>query len=112
MITNNSTKEDVRAYFETLRRRDVEGGIRDETLEESLLMVRGFDQNGRYVTHKCGQGVVTNRVGLIDYLLEIVHEDIVSLRDEEIFPTVKIPLLEQSTLYAKGYASEEPVLVS
>ncbi|MEK6847570.1 MAG: hypothetical protein AABX50_00400 [Nanoarchaeota archaeon] len=108
-INDKVTTKDVRAFFETFHRSDVPEGIRDETLEESLLLVRGMDEKGNYVSHRGGGNIITNRNAVIDYLLGKMYESALSLGKDEVFPKIDIPLLEQSDLAERGYALGEPV---
>lgn len=110
-ITDNVTGRDARAFFETFHRSDVPMGIRSETLEESLLLIRGKNDKGHYVSHRSGGSIVINKRGVIDYLLEEMYEDALSSGQERIFPKINIPLLEQHNLAEHGYALEEFVSV-
>lgn len=57
--------------------------------------------------------MVTDREGVIDYLLEGVYDEGCARSQEEFLPHLKIPLLEQHLLAEEGYAkAEELVSVS
>ena len=104
---------DVRAHFETYHRKDVEGGISEETLEESLMFVRGRDEDGIYVSHRNGGDVITNRKSTIDYLLaQVYYEGSTQIEVGKIIPSVSFPLLEQHVLAELGYALPEPEHIS
>lgn len=108
IITNKAVGEQVRATFETFHRVNVEAGIRDETLEESLLLVRGRTEERGFISYKGGRDVVIDRIEVIDYLLERVYnEALFKCSREEFLPDVKIPLLEQDDLAERGYARLE-----
>lgn len=107
-IENPLTGRDVRAFFETYHRSDVPGGIKDETLEESLLLVRGND-NGRYFNLRIGGEAIPERARAIDYLLGRMYEDALELGKDEVFPTVNVPLLGQQELIDLGLVLREPV---
>jgi len=108
ILTDKTRGEQVRATFETFHRANVPKGIRDETLEESLLLVRGRTVDGGFVSHKGGREVVLDRKGAVDYLLEGVYDEARELSRTEFVPHVKIPLLEQHDLAERGYAEPEP----
>ena len=110
IITDKTAGGQVRATFETFHRANVDGGIRDESLEESLLLVRGRNYDGEYISYIGGRDVVTDRKGVIDYLLEGVYNEVSDLSREEFVPHVKIPLLEQHDLAERGYARLEQVV--
>ena len=107
-IIDKESGNDARATFETLHRADVPDGIRTETLEQSLLLVRGVDEKDDFVSHRDGGSILFNRKGAVDYLLGQVYEKILEDREIIIFPTVDIPLLEQHDLAKHGFALEEP----
>jgi len=97
----------VRVTFETFHRANVDGGIRDETLEESLLLVRGRTDDGRFASYRSGRDVVTDRAGVIDYLLKGVYDEAFGRSIEEFVPHMEIPLLDQNDLAERGYARLE-----
>ena len=107
-IMDKESGNDARATFETLHRADVPDGIRTETLEQSLLLVRGVNEKSEFVSHKDGGSILFNRKGATDYLLCQVYEKILEDREIIIFPRVDIPLLEQHDLAKHGFALEEP----
>ena len=90
--------KDVRSLFETYHRSDVPGGIRDESLEESLLLVRGHDDNKGYFNLRIGGESIPERAKAMDYLLGRMYEDVLEFGRDEVFPTIRIPLLEQQEL--------------
>jgi len=107
VINDNTIGGQVRVTFETFHRANVEGGIRDETLEESLLLVRGRTDDGRFISYRGGRDVVTDRAGVIDYLLKGIYDKAFERLREEFIPHLNIPLLEQHDLAERGYARLE-----
>jgi len=110
-IEDRSSGKDVRAFFESYHRSDVPEGIKDENLEESLLLVRGRNEKGNLISHKNGGKIITNRQEVIDYLLGRMYQDALDLGRDEVFPTINVPLLEQHELAERGYALGEPISV-
>jgi hypothetical protein len=112
IITDKSLGRQVRATFETFHRSNAPGGIRDETLEESLLLVRGKTDDGKMVSYKGGRGIITKKSKVVDYLLEVLYKDAEKLAETEFLPHIEIPLLEQQNLSKMGYARlEEQIAV-
>jgi len=107
IITNKTTGKEVRTTFETFRRANVEGGIKAETLEESVLLVRGRTADGGFVSHKGGGDIVLDRPEVVDYLFDGVYGEASAIARVKFMPHVRIPLLEQADLAERGYAKPE-----
>ena len=110
IIEERESGGQVRATFETFHRADVQGGVRNESLEESLLLVSGRRANGSFVSYKGGAEIVTDRVGVIDYLLGGMYNQASERAKTEFVPHLEIPLLEQHDLAERGYAKPEQLV--
>ena len=110
-IEDRGNRRDIRAFFETYHRSDALGGIRDESLEESLLLVRGHDDDRGYFNLRIGEEAIPEKVRAIDYLLGRMYEDALELGRDEVFPKIRIPLLEQQELVDLGLVLGETVSV-
>lgn len=110
VVVDKDSQRETRFHFTTFARRNVLGGIRDESFEESLLLVRGKNLEGRFVSHRGGGDIVTDRQGVIDYLFEGLYNKSSELARDEFVQTIEIPLLEQHVLAERGYACSESSL--
>mgnify|MGYP001567584639 CR=1 FL=1 len=104
-VIDKSEQGDIRTFFKTYPRSDVPNGIRNETFEQSLLLVRG-ENNGRYFNLRIGNDIIPDKDKAVDYLLGRLYEEASGLGEEKVFPKINIPLIELSDLVEQGLVLE------